>query len=138
MMVAELKIPVVTDVTENKRAVNFSMAEVNIRTLKLANGGGNVIPPVAPATATIYVPPNVGQLNNVQLGWEADDESERYVWLSCKQIGRVLVPRDKGKLALIPVSFRLTAVGVLPLGAPAGSDEAGYYVILDEARAAIA
>ena len=134
--VAELKVPIVVDVTEDQRAVNFSMAEISVNKLKLMNGGGTVIAPTPPATATIYVPPSVGSVAPVQLGWESDDQSERWVWLSCKQVGRVAIPRDKGKLALIPVSFELTAVGVLPTGAPAGSDEAGYYVIVDAARAA--
>lgn len=85
--------------------VEFILAEITARNLKLALAGGIV------TTGSGYVdvePPDFGTEKRYQYGWESDDAQERMVWRKCMQGGEISIERRKGaEKAGIPFELNL-------------------------------
>lgn len=106
--VAEESDPVAILQTARRININFALAELTADNLKRAFNGGTVTPSGAGATAIVtFDPPAAGIYTPVMIGWEADDNFERWVFRRCVQAGPVDIPRKKAPdKAVIPVSFR--------------------------------
>jgi hypothetical protein len=102
--VAEEYDPVAILQTARSIMVNFALAEITADNMKRAFNGGTVT--IAGVIVT-FDPPPAGTFTYVMLGWQADDNMERWVFRKCLQVGALDIPRKKAPdKAVIPVSFR--------------------------------
>lgn len=105
--VAEELDPVAIIQTKRQATVNFSLAEITADNLERAFNGGTIDDGVGGLIS--FEPPAVGEYKYVMIGWEADDNLERWIFRKALQIGNVDMPRKKGAdKAVVPCSFRCT------------------------------
>lgn len=110
VMVAEEYEPVEVLQTARQINVSFAAAELTADNLQTAFNGGTITTSgTAPDEIVTFEPPAAGDATPVMVGWEADDELERWIFRRCVQVGSVEIQRRKApQKALIPVQFRAT------------------------------
>jgi hypothetical protein len=91
--------------TGRAESLVFSLAELTATHLKVAFNGGTLTTGTGIVT---FEPPDLGSTVAAMLGWQAEDNTERWVYRQCKQDGEIVIPRGKGSAkALIPCSFKV-------------------------------
>jgi hypothetical protein len=107
VVVAEELDPVQILQTKRNATVNFALAEITAANLQRAFNGGTIDDDAGGLIT--FEPPTAGDFSYVMIGWEADDNLERWIFRKALQVGSVDMPRKKAPdKAVIPVSFRCT------------------------------
>lgn len=110
--VAEELEPILVLQTRRNININFSLAEVTALNMKRAFNGGEIVTEYGLVT---FEPPGTGDYTPVMIGWEAEDDLERWIFRKCIQTGSVDIPRRRAPAkAVLPMSFR----AVKPTGIP--------------------
>jgi hypothetical protein len=104
--VAEEYDPVHVLQTARQITLNFAAAELTATNLQRAFNGGTI---TTASGLVTFEPPDAGDFTPVMIGWEADDNYERWVFRRCLQVGSVEIARRKAPdKATVPMSFRAT------------------------------
>lgn len=83
--------------------VSFALAEVTATNLKRAMNGGTITSGTGIVT---FEPPDLGTEVRTMLGFQSEDNQERWVWRQCFQTGAVGMERRKGTdKTTIPAEF---------------------------------
>lgn len=102
--VAEEYDPVQVLQTARSISINFSLAEMTALNMQRALNGGSI---VTGAIVTTFEPPAAGVMTYMMLGWQADDNLERWAFRKVLQVGSIDIPRKKAPdKAQVPMSFR--------------------------------
>lgn len=121
--VAEELDPVRIVTTGRNARVNFALAEITAANLKRALNGGTITSGTGIVT---FDPPAIGTEVRTMLGFQSEDDQERWIFRQCLQSGSVAIARRKGAdKSTMPVSFALEK--------PAGLQP--FRAIFDEDRA---
>jgi hypothetical protein len=103
--VAEELDPVAVALTSREMNIDFALAEITARNLKVALNGGTI---TAGVGAVTFEPPALGEEVRTMLGWESEDGTERWIYRKCLQTGGMEMARQKGAAkATISCSFKL-------------------------------
>lgn len=103
--VAEELDPVQIVTTGRSSTVSFAMAELTASHLKIAMNGGTI---TAGTGIVTYEPPDLGTETRIMLGFQSEDNQERWIYRQCFQSGDVSIARRKGAdKAVISVEFSL-------------------------------
>lgn len=109
VMVEEILDPVRGITTKRLASVIFTLAQVTMTNLSRAMNGGDV----ETATGiTTFEPPEMGGEVYHAIGWESNDNTERWVWRRCLQAGSIETKRRNktADLAAIPCEFHAYGV----------------------------
>lgn len=106
--VAEEFEPIDSMQTKRVTKASFAVAEMTYANLVLALNGATVTASGSGANhIQTVVPPVVGNVTRIKLGWEAQDHKERWVFHECLQTGSVEIARKKApNKATIPMEFQ--------------------------------
>jgi hypothetical protein len=109
--VAEEYDPIQTLQTARQITINVNAAQTTAKNLQLAFNGGTI---TTAAGLVTFEPPDPGVYTPVMLGWEADDNLERWIFRRCVQVGSVEIGRRRAPdAASVPLSFRATKPATL-------------------------
>ena len=105
---AEYFDPIMIVTSARLAHVKADLQQVHATNLTHALNGGSLTTSGAGTTLlSTYTPPAVGSEIRQMLGWEATDNTERWVLEQALQVGSLTIPRNKGAAnASIPVEFR--------------------------------
>lgn len=96
--------PIGTYQTARRAMVEFAAAELTATNLQTALNGGTITSGTGIVT---FDPPEVGDFEHTMLGWEAEDNLERWVFRKCLQVGNIGVARRRApNKATLPMQFR--------------------------------
>lgn len=114
--VAEEIDPIFNVQTERSISVSFAMAEITARNLQIALNGGTI---TTPGGSVVFEPPPAGSVTRMMLGWDAEDQLERWLFRKVISTGSITIPRRRApEKAVIPVTFRLELPDLDDHGAP--------------------
>lgn len=107
--VAEELIPIRSVKTALDMTLEFAAAEITAVNIQKAFNGGTITTGTGFVT---FTPPAASAADTrVAIGWESDDNTERWVFRKCVQTGGSEITRRKGAdKATIPMSFKLEVV----------------------------
>lgn len=115
--VAEELDPILVLQTARRVLVNFASAEMTAANMQRALNGGTI---TTPGGIVKFEPPGVGDYTHIMLGWEAEDNMERFIFRKCLQTGSLNIARRRAPdKATLPMSFACTK--------PAGAATFTYY-----------
>lgn len=105
IMVAEEFDPVKIAVSGRTLKVEFKLAEITATNLKRASNGGTL---TSGAGIVTFDPPAPSTEVRTMLGFQSEDNLERWVFRQCLQRGPISIDRKKApNKSLIPVAFGL-------------------------------
>jgi len=104
---AEYLDPIMTVITGRVTGVKMELQQVHATNLKRALNGGTLAVSGSGATQlNTFQPPNVGAEVRTMVGWEAQDNTERWVMEQALQVGSLTIARNKGSAnATLPLEF---------------------------------
>jgi hypothetical protein len=110
VMVAEELEPLQILQTARTISLAFAAAEITAVNMQRALNGGTITPSGAPPNEIItFEPPPAGTYTPLMMGWQADDNYERWVFRRCVSTGSIEIARRKAPdKATIPITFRAT------------------------------
>ncbi len=90
--------------------ISFDLAVISQVNLRAAmNGGTSTVTGTTGTTLTKYAPPALGAEVQIMIGWESQDNTERFIAYQCLQAGQLSIPRRKGvNYATLSVDYRVT------------------------------
>lgn len=106
---AEYVDPLLNVITGRTITAALELMQINMTNFKRTFNGGTLSTSGSGTTLlSTYTLPQIGQEVRCQLGWEANDGTERWYALQCFNTGSVGIQRKKGAdVATLPVTFTM-------------------------------
>lgn len=106
--VAEEFLPIDRLKTGEEQTVNFALAQITAENLQIVLNGGTIT--TGTGEKTFEPQAADGTPTYVALGWQSNDNKERFVWRRCLQTGDIEIARRKAPdKATLPAQFSVVA-----------------------------